>query len=71
MDWLSAITNIVGWFAGTNQKGYGEDPNFTGGGGGSAQTGSGFLGLIRVMAKTPTLQVAVVALHKQEVDFLA
>ena len=51
MDWLSAITNIVGWFAGTNQKGYGEDPNFTGGGGGSAQTGSGFLGLLRTGAR--------------------
>jgi len=50
MDWLSAITNVVGWFAGTNQKGYGEDPNFTGGGGGSAQTGSGFLGLIKTGA---------------------
>ena len=54
MDWLNAITNVVGWFAGTNRKGYGEDPNFEGGGGGSAQTGSGFLDFIRGGAKAYT-----------------
>ena len=55
MNFLTAVTTGLTLFqmlgGGGSKSGYGEDPNFTGGGGGSAQTGSGFLDLIRGGAK--------------------
>ena len=53
MDFMTAINIGLSLFgmggSGGSKSGYGEDPNFTGGGGGSAQTG--FLGLLRTGAR--------------------
>jgi len=52
MNFLSAVTTGLTLFqmlgGGGSKSGYGEDPNFEGGGGGSAQTG--FLGLLKTGA---------------------
>jgi len=53
MNFLTAVTTgltLFGMLGGGSKSGYGEDPNFTGGGGGSAQTGGGFLGLLKTGA---------------------
>ena len=54
MNFLTAVTTGLTLFqmlgGGGSKSGYGEDPTFDGGEAGSAQTGSGFLGLLKTGA---------------------
>jgi hypothetical protein len=55
MDFMTAVNFGLSLFgmggSGGSKSGYGEDPTFDGGEAGSAQTGSGFLGLLRTGAR--------------------